>query len=84
VDPTATHAIYEDHDATSYQQQVLGNEKQMVLTDPKNPTNKVLRLTMKAMPIPMEWPMSFYTYVIIILCNCLSVCLEPFRFNFNF
>ncbi len=39
---------------TSYQAQVLGNVGQLVLKDPCNDQNRVLRLTMRAMPVPIE------------------------------
>jgi hypothetical protein len=45
----------------NYQRDVLGNDGQMVLVDPENPLNRVLKLTMKAMPVPIEWPLGFYT-----------------------
>jgi hypothetical protein len=44
-----------------YQKNVLHYEDQLMLTDPINPENRVLKLTLSAMPVPIEWPMSFYT-----------------------
>jgi hypothetical protein len=61
VDPNGTHAIYVETAPTNYQEQVLGNTGQKILKDPKNPDDKILCLTLKAMPVPMEWPMEFYT-----------------------
>jgi hypothetical protein len=58
VDPNGTHSIYVE---TAHQEQVLGNTGQRILKDPKNRDNKVLRLILKAMPVPMEWPIEFYT-----------------------
>jgi hypothetical protein len=46
---------------TPYQRDVLGNDGQIALVDPENPLNRILKLTMRAMPVPIEWPLGFYT-----------------------
>jgi hypothetical protein len=48
-------------EATEYQKNVMDIVRQVVLQNPKDASEKKLKLTLAAMPEVVDWPLQYYT-----------------------